>query len=57
MFTRQHYIAIAKILKDVRMLNAADQREQIGDELADYFQRDNERFDRERFMEAAELGE
>jgi len=44
-FSKQHYIAIANILKD------SESKEEIVKELVDYFKKDNPRFDNEKFIE------
>ena len=43
MMTRQHYIKVAKIVKE------ATTRAKFAEELAEMFTADNPRFDRERF--------
>ena len=68
MFTRQHYKAIAAIIKGVAQMHEpvieAEQpikygvtvtKRSISEKLADYFAKDNERFDREKFLEACGL--
>ncbi len=55
MFTRRHYIAIAEILRVCGKASVAEQRRQIICSLANYFARDNERFDTEKFLNAAGL--
>lgn len=63
MFTRQHYKAIAEIVKGQKELadvfahkQFATQRiSDIAKGLADYFAKDNPRFDRDRFLEACGL--
>jgi len=44
-FSKQHYIAIANILKDF------ETKEEIAKELVDYFKKDNPRFDSEKFID------
>lgn len=65
MFTRQHYIAIAAIIKNNKTRIKIDNVKQlshglpclrlaiIGD-LADYFASDNSLFDQQKFLEACE---
>lgn len=48
-FTRQHYVAIAKILAK----HKSEQASAIAKELADLFAADNPNFDRNRFLQAA----
>lgn len=57
MFTKQHYEAIAEVLKTVGMLNSDfdSGREYIGHALMLLFQEDNPNFNRKRFIEAANL--
>ena len=60
MFTRQHYEAIAEILKEAGEDWQGGTPTEciiygIRDQLADYFAQDNERFDREKFLEACGL--
>ena len=63
MFTRQHYKAIAEIVKkntdrhDHPQFNYWDAMgtDDFCDELADYFAADNPRFDRTKFLEACGL--
>lgn len=72
MFTKQHYKAIAEVLrvKQPRKVQAGWTRKMkdlraatrfhhrcVVEELADLFVRDNSRFDRQRFVDAAELEE
>lgn len=61
MFTRQHYKAIAAIIKDCiekhksggfGSLLCDEVRKSLTSELADYFASDNPRFDRQKFLEA-----
>lgn len=58
MLTRKHYEAIAEILSehkdDSQYSTVIDERrvESISLSLADYFEKDNPRFDRDRFLEA-----
>lgn len=47
-FTRQHYIAIANILKN------ANDKDEIVEALADLFASDNPRFQRDKFIRAAQ---
>lgn len=56
MFTRQHYKAVAEIIKkhsseDNFSIKVIDV-DVLTYHLADYFAKDNERFDREKFLEA-----
>jgi len=66
MFTRQHYEAIAGIF--AKTIDPGDRTDKIspneytyavlesmGDDLADYFAKDNPRFDRKKFLEACGL--
>lgn len=59
MFTRQHYKAIAEIVKQnegtVNNIMVYIKRQRLCDDLADYFAADNPRFDREKFLEACGL--
>jgi hypothetical protein len=65
MFTRQHYKAIAEIIDGVCLMGYEPQggeqdgadiaKSQIGKDLANYFIKDNPRFDRERFLTACGL--
>lgn len=67
MFTRQHYKAIAEIVKRNTDLGECrvtlpkvsrtyrNTRRFISSDLADYFAEDNPRFDREKFLEACGL--
>lgn len=55
MFTKRHYEAIAGVLRVSGIVSPAEQRRQIICSLANLFQRDNERFDTERFLDAAGL--
>ena len=57
MFTKQHYEAIAKIIRDnTTVVIAIDAsiifRDSLVYELADYFLKDNPNFDREKFIKA-----
>lgn len=60
MFTKQHYEAIAKIIKQEIEWSESYQTEgvrtntckHIALDLAQYFESDNPRFDRKRFLEA-----
>ena len=60
MFTRQHYKAIAEIIREqkehVRVFTGHMMAEaackDIAAQLADYFAKDNPRFDREKFLNA-----
>lgn len=55
-FTRQHYVAIAEILKRAAKEYSSSEGpyavEQIARDLADLFKRDNPSFDRQRFLSA-----
>ena len=57
MFTRQHYKAIAVIIAsgDTDCASGCGVLFLIIHKLADYFTKDNERFDREKFLEACGL--
>lgn len=59
MFTKQHYKAIAEIVKKNTPTKAAryilDIRIDTAYDLADYFAQDNEQFDRAEFLEACGL--
>ena len=59
MFTKQHYKAIAEIIRPHLLVSKirkdGAQVADIALELADYFAQDNPRFDRERFLEACGL--
>jgi len=56
MFTRQHYVAIAKKINKLDVQNKdywyKDAVEEMVDELSDMFQADNPRFDEGRFRMA-----
>ena len=55
MFTRQHYEAIAEIMKINSTKEVCATRLvilDIAEELANYFAQDNPRFDRQKFLEA-----
>lgn len=59
MFTKQHYKAIAEIIRHA--VASTSKEEQVmaaplANELADYFTTDNDRFDRKKFMIACGLG-
>ena len=63
MMTRQDYVEVARIIRDCTFDNAAAEaphpmeyvdRAQLIAALADYFKRDNARFDRGRFLAACE---
>jgi len=51
MFTRQHYKTVAHLISEYSHNNAID-KDMFIDSLCAVFQRDNERFDKERFIEA-----
>lgn len=53
MMTRKDYIVTADILNSAIPYNE-DLILKIADEFADYFKKDNPRFDRRRFLEAVE---
>lgn len=59
MFTRQHYKAIAEIVKKntarTGEIMVYIKRADVVCDLADYFAQDNPRFDRDRFLEACGL--
>lgn len=62
MFTRQHYKAIAEIIKSTR--EAMDDRcewyhavNTIECKLKEYFEQDNPLFNRQKFLEACEIGD
>lgn len=56
MFSKRHYIAVAETLfRSAAKANVA--HETIVAELADLFERDNDSFDRERFIHACNTGE
>ncbi len=48
MFTKQHFVAIAKLLKE----SNAQTKYQIAQDLAKLFEEDNERFSSEKFFKA-----
>lgn len=59
--TKKHFTAIARIIKDNTVISADSIEEElafetmrvaIAEELAYYFQRENSRFDRDRFLNA-----
>jgi ribosomal protein S24E len=49
MFSKRHYIAIAQCLRDSKVVG----KYEIAQELAQMFQRDNERFSFSKFSKAA----
>ena len=49
--TRKHYVAIAEIIA-YRLCAKDNHPHEIAKRLADYFKRDNPKFDRERFLTA-----
>jgi len=52
MFQKQHYEAVANIIRDlVDNANNID-RDDLVEHLADYFEKDNENFDRDKFYKA-----
>jgi hypothetical protein len=59
-FSRQHYVAIAQVLREAREMVAQGAAngtvEYIAEELAMMFARDNARFDLTRFMDATKSG-
>lgn len=62
MFTRKHYEAVAEIIKerskhyaDMGRYGCANGAGSVGDKLADLFEKDNPRFDRDRFLAACGL--
>ena len=57
MLTRQHYSAIAVILKHTTAWAGSVEkaRQQIAYDLADYFEEDNPNFNRARFLKAASV--
>jgi len=58
MFSKRHYEAVAAILKETGEPNfcftAFDMRDAIKDRLADLFEADNEKFNRDKWEEACE---
>lgn len=50
-FTKQHYIVIAKIIRRARPLKE-DSAAYIANDLAEYFIKDNPRFDAHKFIVA-----
>lgn len=55
MFTKQHYEAIANIIDESRRINLDYEyldTDKVVERLADFFETDNERFDRDRFYTA-----
>ena len=62
-FTKKHYREIAKVLSKAKLKNnsklisytAVDQWLEIRDNFIDLFKKDNERFDKERFIIACSL--
>jgi hypothetical protein len=50
--TRKHYIAIAKILKSTDGIHDYACKAAIAKSMADYFESNNQNFDRERFLTA-----
>ena len=57
MFTRQHYKAIAEIIKSNRGDGVEYTLDQVASKLADFFAGDNQRFNRNKFMEACGANE
>ncbi len=62
MFTKQHYNAIAKIVKENTIVIGTTGQGEIHkrdfiEYLANYFEQDNALFDRERFLKACGLKE
>ena len=55
-FTKQHYIAIAKIIKDAADTGEVNTAEKIANKLADLFASDNSQFRREQFLNACSFG-
>ena len=62
MFTRQHYKAVAEIIRKRQNLNTGTKRtprflyaDDLAGDLADYFDEDNPQFDRQKFLEACGL--
>jgi hypothetical protein len=59
-FTRQHYVAIARIIKDTKndysgeasARGAIAALKQVANDLASFFKQDNSSFDKERFLNA-----
>ena len=62
MFSEQHYIAIANIIKDLRQPNPTQPGYTVVDtrsltaRLADLFKNDNPLFDRNKFIKACGIG-
>ena len=52
MFSKQHYEAIAKIIRMVTDTTGKIERGALVGELSDYFERDNPNFDRNLFFKA-----
>jgi len=61
MFTKQHYKAIAEIVKNHSFHDHFNKlvvdTEEISQKLADYFAADNERFNRDKFLKACGIVE
>ena len=51
MFTKQHFIALAKLIKE----SDATTKQQLALDLAKLFQEDNSRFDSKKFFKASGL--
>lgn len=51
MFTKQHFIALAKLLKETD----ANSKQQLALEMAKLFKEDNSKFDCKRFLKASGL--
>ena len=49
MFTKQHYEIIANIIRDLSDYENNINRDDLMEHLADYFEKDNENFDRDKF--------
>jgi len=60
MFTRQHYVAIATVLREHIDGARSDEYRasvvQVAHALAILFRQDNEQFDRDRFLKASGVG-
>jgi hypothetical protein len=53
MFTRQHYIAIAEIIKNRRNVESKTEFDALAGDFAIYFAADNPRFNSMKFLVAA----
>jgi len=55
--TKKHYTAIASIMLSESMNTPYGYRKEISNKLANFFEQDNPKFDRERFLSACGINE